>query len=70
MSKGLVSELLRQKKREAGNKGQNPEVPYKRTTICLPEDLHRRLKVLAAEQGRGLNELMLELIIKGLGENQ
>lgn len=65
VGKGIVSEILRQKKGlPIDQEGQETE--YRRTSICLPVKLHRRLKVLAAEEGRSLNEIMLELIEEGL----
>ena len=63
--KGIVSEILKQKKGLMVNK-ESQEMEFRRTSICLPEKLHRRLKVLAAEEGRSLNEIMLELIEEGL----
>lgn len=39
-------------------------------TIKIPEDLHRLLKVKAAEQGRGLQELMEEAIKRYLFSSQ
>ena len=67
--KGIVSEILRHKK-SLNSKKTLEETEYRRTSICLPEWLHRRLKVLAAEEGRSLNDIMLELIEKGLKERE
>ena len=64
--KGIVSEILQQK--TSLNQKDREETEYQRTSICLPKELHRRLKVLAAEEGRSLNEVMLELLEKGLKE--
>ena len=62
--KGIVSEILKRKSQRPLLK----EEKYRHTTITLPEELHRKLKIMAAEEGRSLNELMLELITRGLKE--
>jgi hypothetical protein len=40
-----------------------PTVP--RINVDLPADLHRRLKVLAAERGTSLKAVVVELLEKG-----
>ena len=37
-----------------------------RTTIALPRDLHRRLRVMAAERGISMTQLIREMIDEGL----
>jgi predicted transcriptional regulator len=37
-----------------------------RTTIDLPEDLHRRVKTLARDTSRSMSEAAVELIRRGL----
>lgn len=41
---------------------------YKRTTVYLPVDIHRKLKVKAAEQGREMSEIMSKLVLDWLDE--
>ena len=68
--KGIVSEILRQKLSSAkGDAEVREDVPeVKRTSIVLPLNLYRRLKACAAMEGRKMNELMVELLAKGLEE--
>lgn len=39
-----------------------------RTTIDLPEDLHRIATAIARDSGRSLSETVAELVRRGLGE--
>lgn len=41
-----------------------------RTTIDIPDELHRRLKAQAAVEGRTIRELVLEFIQAQLGREQ
>lgn len=41
-----------------------------RTTIDLPEDLHRTARAIARETSRSLSETVAELMRRGLGETR
>jgi predicted transcriptional regulator len=41
-----------------------------RTTIDLPDDLHRRARALAYETSRSLSETIAQLVRRGLGEGR
>jgi len=61
--KGIVSEILRQKRARSPEK-EGEEI--KRTSIVLPFPLYRLLKAYAAFKGRKLNEVMVEILREGL----
>ena len=44
------------------SKGKLPAAGYTRTSFDLPSDLHTRLKVAAAQQGRPMQELLKEAL--------
>jgi len=51
----------------SGNLNTNdPKNNLKRTTIYLPEDLHRELKIKAANQKTTMTDLIIEAIEKNL----
>lgn len=63
--KGIVSEILKEKLKEKKKRGRPPSRKregIKRTSIALPTELYRRLKVYAAIEGRKMNEFMVELL--------
>ncbi|MEB3308816.1 MAG: CopG family transcriptional regulator [Snowella sp.] len=42
---------------------------YKRTTVYLPADVHRKLKVKAAEQEREMSEIISKLVVNWLDQD-
>lgn len=41
-----------------------------RTTIDLPDDLHRRAEAIARDTSRTLSETLADLVRRGLGDDQ
>lgn len=46
------------------------KVTHMRTTINLPDDLHRRARSIARDRSRGLSTTVTDLIRRGLGETE
>ena len=49
-------------------KGKNPD--YQRTTVYLPKDIHRELKMAALEDGEEMSDIIEQLISQWLRERQ
>jgi predicted DNA-binding protein len=49
-----------------GKQKKDEDVPMKRLTIDIPEETHRKLKILAVESGRTMAEMITEWITQHL----
>ena len=47
---------------------KEPQVDLSRLTIDIPKKIHRRLKVMAALQGKSMREYVCDLIIQDVDE--
>ena len=54
--------------RENKPKGQQPMVGMKRTSIDLPEDHLKKVKIMAAAEGRRMADILREWIAEGLSK--
>lgn len=53
-------------KEASGKRSFNAPAGHKRLTINLPEDLHKRLRIAAAERERNATDIIVELLTKEL----
>ena len=47
-----------------GKKIENVEEDFKRTTINLPVDMHKKLKIMGATEGLNMKDIIIEAIKK------
>jgi hypothetical protein len=54
--------LSQSKKTSSRNNGKSSNPDYTQTTFYLPKELHKHLKVIAAEQDRDMSSIVEEIL--------